>query len=220
MRQRILAGSGNAAKLAELRRLLVELPVELLGPEALSSPPPEVAEDGDSFLENAMQKALAWAEVAARDLGPETWALADDSGLEVEALDGAPGICSARFAGVDGPREVRDAANNALLLQRLQGLPPDSRGARFVCVIALARAGEVLLAVEGEVRGRILEAPRGSGGFGYDPLFFHEGLRRSFAELGPAEKAQVSHRAQAVDRLRFALAAVLPAEDGDQEARA
>lgn len=172
-----------------------------------------MTEDGRTFLDNAVQKALAWADAAARDLGPDTWALADDSGLEVEALGGEPGVRSARYAGVDGSREERDAANNARLLERLQGVPPEQRGARFVCVIALARAGELLLAVEGEVHGRILEAPRGQGGFGYDPLFLYEPLGRTFAELRPAEKAEVSHRAEAVCRLRFALEAILPEEE-------
>lgn len=209
MSQRLLIGSGNPAKLAELRALCAGLPLEVVGPDALPGGLPEVDECGSNFLDNAALKAFAFATAAAAAFGPATWALADDSGLCVDALDGAPGVHSARYAGVDGPG--RDAANNALLLARLAGLPPDQRGAAFWCVMAVACGEELLFAVEGSVRGRVLEAPDGSGGFGYDPLFHHEESGCSFACLDPAAKAAVSHRGQAVARLRQVLESVLPA---------
>ena len=206
--QPILLASSNPGKLAELRRLCADLPVRILGPGDLPEGLPEVEETGRNFLENAVLKAFAAAAEAERQLGPGVWALADDSGLMVDALDGEPGVRSARFAGVEGPE--RDAANNALLLQRLEGLPPEARSARFVCVLAVARGDELLFAVEGVCEGRILETPAGAGGFGYDPLFYHEGLGSSFAEATPEQKAAVSHRGQAVERLRRVLEQVLP----------
>lgn len=207
-RQRILVASGNAKKLAELRALCADLPVEILGPEALPDGLAEVEEDGELFVDNAMKKALAAADQAAAALGEEVWALADDSGLCVDALEGAPGVRSARYAGVEGPG--RDAANNARLLEALAGLPAEARGAEFRCVIAVARRGEPLFAVEGRVRGRILEAPEGEGGFGYDPLFYHEESASTFACLPAEAKAAVSHRGEAVARLRGVLESVLP----------
>lgn len=207
--QRILLASGNAKKLAELRDLTADLPVAWLGPEDLPNGLPEVDEDQDNFLDNAVKKAHSAAEAAAAQLGPEVWALADDSGLCVDALDGAPGIFSARYAGVEG--DGRDAANNAKLLAALDGLPEEQRGASFWCVIAVARAGETLFAVEGSVAGRILPAADGVDGFGYDPLFYHEPSGSSFARLSSQEKAAVSHRGAAVARLRNILTSVLPA---------
>jgi XTP/dITP diphosphohydrolase len=220
--QRILIASGNPKKLAELRALCEGLPIEIVGPDALPSALPEVEEDADNFLDNAAKKALAFAEVAAQAWGPEVWALADDSGLCVDALDGAPGVHSARFAAenprADGSsvpatagREVIDPANNELLLEKLNGLPESERGAAFHCVIAVARADELLFAVEGQVRGQILEALTGAGGFGYDPLFFHAPSGCTFAELDGPAKAVVSHRGEAVARLREVLRTVLPA---------
>lgn len=222
--QRILIASGNPKKLAELRALCEGLPVEIVGPDALPGALPEVEEDADNFLDNAAKKALAFAEVAAEAWGPEVWALADDSGLCVDALDGAPGVHSARFSAeqprVDGSlvpadagREVIDPANNELLLERLAGLPAQERGAAFRCVIAVAGHGELLFAVEGEVRGQILEALSGAGGFGYDPLFFHASSGCTFAELDGPAKAAVSHRGEAVARLREVLRTVLPAAE-------
>jgi len=206
---RILLASTNRSKLAELAELLAPLGLELLSPAEVGGLP-EVDEDQPSFALNARKKALSAAAASG------AWALADDSGLEVDALGGEPGVRSARFAGPGAD----DARNNALLLQRLAGVPEPRRGARFVCALALARpaaAGEparVELEVEGEVRGRILEQPRGAGGFGYDPLFLlseegapHRG--RSFGELERAQKAAVSHRGRALARLARELGARL-----------
>jgi XTP/dITP diphosphohydrolase len=201
---RLLLASDNAKKRAELLALLRHLPLELLTPQELGGLP-EVLEDCASFAGNAAKKARSGARASS------LWCLADDSGLEVEALGGAPGVHSARYAGEHG----NDAANNAKLLLALRGLPEQRRGARFVCALALARPdGSVALEVEGIALGRILEAPRGSGDFGYDPLFlFSEpGLAqtdRTFAELQAQEKSQVSHRGRAMRALLDRLPAEL-----------
>jgi len=201
----ILLASNNAKKRAELIRLLEPLGVELLTPAELGGLP-EVEEDQDTFRGNAAKKALSAARAAGH------LALADDSGLEVDFLGGAPGVHSARFAGTHGD----DAANNALLLARLAGVPDSERGARFVCALALATpGGELRLEVEGQARGRILAAPRGRGGFGYDPLFLfdEEGVGptgASFAELSGDEKALVSHRGRALRALAERLPGALP----------
>lgn len=156
--------------------------------------PPE----GDrSYRENAEAKARAvWRTLRVPAVG-------DDSGLEVDALDGAPGIRSARFAGPDAD----DAANNARLLDELRGISADRRGALFRCVLALVEGEGPALIAEGTCPGRILETPRGTQGFGYDPLFLPEGDSRTFAELPREEKNRDSHRGRAVAALRVALAA-------------
>ncbi len=203
----LLLASGNAKKLRELRDLCGGLPLRVLGPDDLPHGLPEVVEDGTTFRANAEKKALAAAEVAARAFGAAAWALADDSGLCVDALQSAPGVRSARFAGVGGAG--RDAANNALLLERLRGLPEGRRGAEFRCCIAVASPGRVLFTAEGAVRGRILQAPDGDGGFGYDPIFYHVESGTSFACLSAAAKAAISHRGRAMTEARARLAAGL-----------
>jgi XTP/dITP diphosphohydrolase len=212
--QRILVASGNAKKLAELSQLCASLPVQILSPIDLPTGLPEVIEDGDNFLDNARKKALAFALAAQQQLGPDVWALADDSGLCVDALDGAPGVYSSRYAQMADFAGAADAShdqrNNQYLMQQLAGLPAEQRGAAFWCVIAVAKGDELLFAVEGSVTGRILEAPIGDQGFGYDPLFFHEPSQSSFGHLSSAEKATLSHRGQAVARLHSVLTSVLP----------
>jgi len=160
--------------------------------EDLSDHPdfPEVDETGATFRENAVLKA----EAASRHFGPDVEVMADDSGLEVDALDGAPGVRSARFAG----EKATDRENLELLLARLKGVPADKRTARFRCVIALARGGQLLKTFDGVCEGRIGEIPHGSGGFGYDPVFIPEGATRTFAELSSEEKHRISHRARAL----------------------
>jgi len=196
--ERILVASSNAKKLKELRALFADLPTDVVGPE---EPLPDVVEDAETFVGNAKKKALE----IARHTGQVT--IADDSGLEVDALGGAPGVRSARFAA-DAGRSLepdKDGANNALLLERLAG--SSDRGARFRCVLVLATpSGEVLETTEGTVEGQILEAPRGDGGFGYDPLFLPEGESRTMAELSPAEKAALSHRGRAARSMASRLA--------------
>jgi XTP/dITP diphosphohydrolase len=177
---RIVLGTGNAHKVAELRAILAPL---LPGVELLAYDGPSPVEDGDTFLANAEIKARAAAEFTGLP------ALADDSGVAVDVLGGAPGIHSARFAGTGD-----DADNRRLLLERLRGAA--DRSASFVCAAVLAAPGERFEAVA-TWPGRILESERGSGGFGYDPLFLPDGLDRSAAELTPDEKNLVSHRGRA-----------------------
>lgn len=197
----LLLASGNRKKLGELQRLLAPLGIELRSPADVGGLP-EVDEDAPTFAGNAEKKARSAA------LATGLWSLGDDSGLCVDALDGAPGVRSARFAGAHGD----DAANNAKLLAELRGVPAERRGARFVCAVALARPdGTIDAVLEGEARGRILDEPRASGGFGYDPLFRfdepgHAATGKVFAELSGAEKGAVSHRGRALARLAEHLA--------------
>lgn len=149
----------------------------------------EVLEDGDSFAANARLKAVQQARHLA------AWVLADDSGIEIDALDGAPGIYSARFAG----ENATDEQNNCLLLEKLAGLPPERRGARYYCHVTLADpTGAVRAESEATCRGRIRSEPNGTHGFGYDPLFEVREYHRTFGELGPAVKRAVSHRSRAM----------------------
>ncbi len=203
---RILLSSQNPKKRAELASLLAPLGIEVVSPEEVGGIP-HVEEDGATFEENAAKKALS----AARATG--LWSLADDSGLEVDALDGRPGVRSARYAG----EGAGDAQNNLRLLEKLAGIPSEQRSARFVCALALARPdGTLAVEVRGVARGRILEAPRGATGFGYDPLFlfteespgFPAG--RTFAELESREKSVVSHRGRALRELAKCLPSVAP----------
>lgn len=193
---RLLLASNNRKKLAELQHLFTELHVALVLPADVGGVP-EVVEDAPTFAGNAEKKAAS----AAR--AKECWTLADDSGLSVDALGGAPGVHSARFAGRHGD----DDANNRLLLVELAGVPSFLRGAHFTCALALARPDGTLAAtIEGRAHGRILHAPRGTHDFGYDPLFeFTEpgfaATGRSFAELEPRDKAEVSHRGRALREL-------------------
>jgi len=147
---------------------------------------PQFEETGATFEANAMAKALYYSAYAPGLL------FAEDSGLEVEALGGAPGVRSARFAG----EGATDEANNRLLLEKLRGV--SDRRARFVCVVALAEKGRLLATFRGAVEGRILEAPRGHNGFGYDPVFYYPPFRATFAQVAPARKFSVSHRGQAL----------------------
>lgn len=164
---------------------------------------PEVSEDASTFDGNARKKALALAAWLAALGGPENragwWVLADDSGLEVDALDGAPGVHSARFAALDAGHagNSTDAENNAKLLRLLEGVPREKRRARFRCTLALAlvtTAGKSVHTFQGACEGRILESPRGAGGFGYDPLFEPDGFAETFAQMRPAIKNRISHR--------------------------
>jgi XTP/dITP diphosphohydrolase len=184
-RQLVLATT-NPGKLAELRALLAGAPYVLVDPGDLGVSL-EVPETGTTFAENARLKARAWAQATGR------LALADDSGLEVDALDRAPGIHSARWP----QPEVTYPDRFRLLQELLQHLPPARRSARYRCVIAVADANRVLIEAEGMLEGRIAEAPRGTGGFGYDPIFELPEQGRTVAELSDAEKQQISHRARA-----------------------
>jgi XTP/dITP diphosphohydrolase len=156
---------------------------------------PTVIEDGVTFEANARKKAEHYSRYASGEM-----VLADDSGLEVDALGGAPGVHSARY-GAAAPHlaenNSNDAANNARLIRELTGVPPEKRTARFVCVIAAAQNGKTLALFRGEAEGIILDNPRGSNGFGYDPLFYFPPIQKTFAELTAEEKARYSHRGSA-----------------------
>jgi XTP/dITP diphosphohydrolase len=177
----VFCATGNAGKLREFQLAAPDFDVQRL---PVSVPAPE--ETGDTFEANAAEKAVAYGKHIAGYL------FADDSGLEVDALNGEPGVRSARFAG----EHTTDQANNALLLERLRGI--ENRTARFVCVIALVNNGQLVKTFRGAVEGRILDGPRGTGGFGYDPLFFYAPFGCTFGEAPIERKMTVSHRALAL----------------------
>ncbi|MGH9476501.1 MAG: RdgB/HAM1 family non-canonical purine NTP pyrophosphatase [Terriglobales bacterium] len=179
----IYLATGNAGKAADFRTLGLSL-LPLPGFASLAS----IEETGTTFEANAQLKALHYSRLTSELV------LADDSGLEVDALAGAPGVYSARYAGRHGD----DAANNRLLLERMQGVPDNQRGARFVCVLALARQGQVAATFRGVAAGSILLAPHGTHGFGYDPLFFSSAAGAAFGELTADRKGACSHRGAAV----------------------
>jgi XTP/dITP diphosphohydrolase len=194
--RRLLLATGNPGKVREIRRALKGLSIDgralaIVGlSEAIAGSPP--AEHGRTFEENARSKSLFYSR---------RWpglTLAEDSGLEIDALGGEPGVRSARFSA---PRPS-DEKNIRKVLRRLQGVPASARKARFVCVMVLAERGRIVAEFRGEVRGRIGGEPRGRSGFGYDPIFYYPPLRRTFAELPPAVKNAVSHRGRAVAKLR------------------
>ena len=195
--RRLLLASNNAHKLAEYRALFAGLPFMLQVPKDLGLTL-DVAETGRTFTENAVLKAQAFARAA------DVAALADDSGLEVDALGGLPGTQSRRYAGED----ATDAERMALLLERLRGVATAERTARFRCVIAVAAAdGSLLGSVEGTVEGLIATEPRGAHGFGYDPVFWLPERGCTMAELAPEEKNAISHRGRAAAAARDLLAA-------------
>ena len=182
--------SANPGKLREFQEAARDHGIAVKAVPAIASLPACV-EDGATFEANARKKALHYSTQCAGLV------FADDSGLCVEALDGAPGVYSARFAGP----KADDAANNDRLIAELGSFSFPERAAHYVCVIALAASGEILAVTEGRVDGIILDAPRGSGGFGYDPLFLYPPFGRSFAELTPGEKFGISHRGAAFRKL-------------------
>ncbi|MFN3467157.1 MAG: XTP/dITP diphosphatase [Candidatus Brocadiales bacterium] len=188
---KLVIGTRNPKKREELVELLKGLPLELQGVEDYPGLP-EVEEDGKTFRENAIKKATALAKLTGE------WLVAEDSGLEVDALNGDPGVRSARYAG----EKATYAENNRKLLGAMDGIPPEGRTARFRCVIALASPQELLFVVEGQCEGRIAQEVRGEQGFGYDPVFYLPDYGKTFAELGPAVKNQISHRARALKRFR------------------
>ncbi|MHB8763997.1 MAG: XTP/dITP diphosphatase [Deferrisomatales bacterium] len=187
---KLLVATRNRGKLRELEALLGPHGVQVLGLADLDGVP-EVEEDGDTFLANARKKARTLADATGLP------ALADDSGLAVEALGGRPGVWSARYAGP----AATDADNNRKLLAELAGVPPGERGAAFECALVLALPGGGERTAAGRLSGRILAEPRGTGGFGYDPLFAVDGPDLTLAELSLEAKNRLSHRARALARL-------------------
>ena len=190
----ILIATSNPGKLRDLAGAAAPYGIEIASIPNFASLPP-VIEDGLTFEANARKKAEAYSRHVPGEI-----VLADDSGLEVDALGGAPGVHSARYAA-EAPHLVEnnteDEANNARLIRELKNVPPEKRTGRFVCVIAAARDGETLSAFEGKAEGIILDHPRGSNGFGYDPLFYFPQIQKTFAELTAEEKANYSHRGAA-----------------------
>jgi XTP/dITP diphosphohydrolase len=198
---RILVATTNPGKVRELDQLSRPLGIELSSLSDLQQVIDEPEEDGATFEANARIKALAYAKAT------NTQCLAEDSGLVVDALGGAPGVYSARYAGTTGSREERDARNNQKLLHELSGVPPRERSARYVCALCLVSPnGEVLAETRGTFEGRIGFEQRGTGGFGYDPLFVVPELGRTAAELTSEEKNARSHRGQAARALFRTLA--------------
>ena len=201
---RILFASSNPHKLTELRAIFDGTDIELVGLDAVTDTavPPEPVEDGDTFEANARLKARYYAERLNQTC------LAEDSGLEVDALGGAPGVYSARYAHASGDadRVTRDAANNEKLLLELTGVPDEARAARFVCAMCLARPdGSIVAEHRGTYEGRIAHAPAGTNGFGYDPLLYLPDVGCSSAELSPEDKNARGHRGAAARALLHSL---------------
>jgi len=180
-----------------MRRLVDGLPFEIVGPKdvGIHEAPDET---GSTFLDNAREKAIHYARLSGR------LAVADDSGLSVDALDGQPGVYSARYGGP----QATDPDRNRLILERLKGIPEEQRTARFTCALVLARGGEVLFETEQAVEGRIAHESQGPNGFGYDPIFFYSAFGCTFGEVAPEKKATVSHRGKAFRELRGFLSKV------------
>jgi XTP/dITP diphosphohydrolase len=204
---RLFAATTSAGKLRDFRTAAQahSLAIEPLpGIERIAAPP----EDGDTFLANAAAKAVYYSRFAPGEL-----VMADDSGLEVDALGGAPGVRSARYAAdsglVDSPdaNDNTDVWNNMVLLQRMKEFPASLRTARYPCTLVVARDGEVIQVADGAVEGVILDAPRGTGGFGYDPLFFLPSLGKTMAEIDLETKLSLSHRGRAFAALLSQLGA-------------
>ncbi len=190
----VLVATSNAGKLRDFAGAAAPYAIAIANIPHFSSLP-QVIEDGTTFEENARKKAQAYSLAVPGEL-----VLADDSGLEIDALGGAPGVYSARYAA-DRPHAVQgnsdDEANNARVLRELKGVPEQERSARFVCVLAAARDGQTVHTFRGTAEGIILDAPRGNNGFGYDPLFYFPRIGKTFAELSAVEKSEYSHRGQA-----------------------
>ena len=191
---RVLIATSNPGKLRDFAGAAAAHAIEIISIPNFSSLPP-VVEDGLTFEANARKKAEAYSLVVPGEI-----VLADDSGLEVDALGGAPGVHSARYAA-DEPHKAQantdDEANNARVIRELREVPAENRTGRFVCVLAAARDGKTLQVFRGTAEGMILDSPRGSNGFGYDPLFYFPRIQKTFAELTAAEKAKYSHRGAA-----------------------
>ena len=202
MTRKILVATTNPGKAAELKAML-DLDVKWL---SLADFPgiPEVREDGTTFIENASKKALGYAKATS------LWTIADDSGLVVDALGGAPGIESARFSGqICEDRTLIDHKNIAKVLKLLKGVPTEKRTARFVCSLCLTNPDQVLIQTQGTLEGLITEEEIGENGFGYDPVFFVPHLNKTVAQLTREEKNAISHRGNAIRKLKPLLAQLL-----------
>jgi len=188
---KIVLATSNPGKLREIRRCFSGLPLEFLSLRDIGASG-DVEENGKTFLENARQKSLAYSLLS------EDPTLAEDSGLEVNHLDGAPGVLSARYSGPG----ATDEKNIRKLMRLMKGVPWPARRARFVCQLVLSKRGRVLKTCRGQVRGFIALEKKGDSGFGYDPIFFYRPFGRTFGELGPEKKNAVSHRGRALKKMR------------------
>jgi XTP/dITP diphosphohydrolase len=187
----LLLASQNPGKLNEMRQLVEDLPFRIFGPRDLGIvTAPE--ETGSTYLENATLKARHYAGLSG------LLTVADDSGLSVDALAGGPGLYSSRFGG----EGATDADRNRLLLEKLRGVPPEKRGARFTSAVVVARDGDLLFQTEQSVEGKIADEPRGANGFGYDPLFYYPPFGTTFGEAAREDKDRVSHRGKSFAQLR------------------
>lgn len=202
--KKIILASNNNHKVEEIKNILkdINIDVKSLKEENIDI---DIIEDGSTFEENAMKKAKGIADYLKLKGEEDFIVMADDSGIEVDYLNGAPGIYSARYAGKHG----NDDMNNEKLLKELIGVPEDKRTARFVCQIVLVDSNNKELSIRGEVEGKILKKINGNGGFGYDPLFYYEPLKKSFGELSSEEKNKISHRAKALIELKQRICEIL-----------
>ncbi len=200
----ILFATSNPHKIEEVRAILAPLGIEVIGLDSLDEIPNEPVEDQPTFEGNAHLKAVYYSRITGRHC------LADDSGLEVDALDGAPGVLSARYAGLGETRAEQTAANNAKLLHELSGVPAPKRAARFVCAMCLADPeGATLAESRGTLEGSIAQHPQGHSGFGYDPLVYLPDEKKTVAQLTAEEKNARSHRGEAARKIAAKLAAVI-----------
>lgn len=191
----LVIATRNRNKIKEIKDLLMDMPVNVMGLEDGNWQIPQIVEDGKTFKENATKKAKTIADLTGKIT------LADDSGLEVDALEGQPGVYSARFAGED----ATDRENNLKLLQLIKDIPSDRRGAQFRCVIAVASPNGRIEVVEGVCRGGIGFIEKGGQGFGYDPIFIPVGYNKTFAELSMSAKNKISHRGRALEKAKLVL---------------
>lgn len=204
-RKKLILSTGNINKVEEIKYILKDLPVDVLSKDDLGFKDLKIEEDGETLEENAIKKASILAEKV------EGIVIADDSGLFVDYLNGAPGIHSARYSGDNA--NYRD--NNIKLLKELKGVPMDKRGAFFRTVIALVETDGKIITLTGECRGAIGFEPKGDEGFGYDPLFIVEGYNKTFAELGEEIKNKISHRAKALEKLKEEISKILEDENNE-----
>ena len=210
MKHKILVATTNPGKMKELSEMLTELAWQIEWLSLRDFPNvPEVEEDGATFADNARKKALGYAQATG------LWTLADDSGLVIDALDGDPGVRSARYAADEAPSDDRkavDRANFKKVLRLMNGLPPERRTARFQCHLCLAEPAKILLEATGSVEGVINQAPIGDNGFGYDPIFFITALGKTAAQLDADQKNRISHRGNAITAFKDRLNAIFEKE--------
>lgn len=188
----IVAATKNKHKIQEIEKITSEFGIHIISRDEVIDPNIEIIEDGETFQENSLKKAVEIMKLCGKT------SISDDSGLMVDALDGAPGVISARFAGED----ASDSENNEKLLELLKNIPLEKRTAKFVSVITLAYDNGKVIQTYGECRGHIIFEEKGTNGFGYDPMFVPNGFEKTFAELSGEEKNKISHRAKALEELR------------------